>query len=206
MKEEQFKQNVENFIETLAKTKIDCFFNPWAEDGKQEGAALERCKNLQKFLLERQNPKFILIGEAPSYGARFTGIPMTSEKILTEYLEGYYLTSKNDTPIEENTAKTVWEVIKNDDKKFVMWNAFAFNKNIEGEYVEPKIEDITNDYNKKLFKMFLELYPNGNIITVGRSAQIAISYVISDYVRHPSHGGTNIFLEEMKVLINKYSN
>ena len=207
MNEKEFEEKLERFIETLKTTKITGYFNPWANDGGQENSANKRCNNLKKFLSKRMNAEFVLIGEAPSFGARYTRIPMTSEEMIIKYLEDKYELTSNQKPIHEDTASVVWDVINENSKKFVMWNAFAFNKNKKGDYVEPSIKDIENDKNKKIFKMFIELYPASKIIAVGRSAQTAISYAISDYVKHPSHGGANDFKKAFKkyVKLHKHS-
>ena len=82
-----FENNIENFIETLQKYKIKNVFNPWVDydekHDKNEHAPELRQKNLKKYLLARENAKYILIAEAPGYqGCHFSGIPMTSERLI----------------------------------------------------------------------------------------------------------------------------
>ena len=212
MKNNEFTQKVENFINLLKTTEIKDYFNSWIEvnkNDKEENAFEIRCENLKQFLTERENAKYILIGEAPSYGARYTGIPMTSDQIIYEKPEIF---SKNEYKLTsltihtEKTASIIWdEILKLDKtgKNFVMWNAFAFH-DIDQKYVKiPTEKQISIDENIKILKTFLSLFPDSKIIALGRKAQFAVSQALTEYVRHPSHGGEKTFRENFKLLIEK---
>ena len=127
------EEKIEKFIELLKKyeTPKDRF-NPWQQYDKSDislAAPVLRCDNLKKYLMERPKPKYILIGESPSIGARYTGIAMTSEKTFknSNLFNGYNYTSKNQNTTEK-TANIVWnELLKYGQDNFVIWNAYAFN-------------------------------------------------------------------------------
>ena len=94
------EEKIEKFIELLKKyeTPKDRF-NPWQQYDKSDislAAPVLRCDNLKKYLMERPKPKYILIGESPSIGARYTGIAMTSEEIFknSNLFNEYACTSK----------------------------------------------------------------------------------------------------------------
>ena len=160
MKNNEFEKKTENFINLLKTAKMENYFNSWIEvnkNDKEKNASEIRCKNLKQFLTERENAKFFLIGEAPSYGARYTGIPMTSEQIIYENPEifsksEYKLTSASIQ--SEKTASIIWdEILKIDKtgKNFVLWNAFAFH-NIDEKYVKnPTEKEISIDI-KNIFR------------------------------------------------------
>ena len=201
-----FEYKVTEFIEILKRTKIDNSFNPWAENSAEdiENAAEIRCKNLKKFLIEREKAEFVLVAEAPSCGARYTGIPMTSEEVFSmDMFKGYKKTSKRQSPIEEKTAKLLWKEIQKDNKRFVFWNSFAFNDDKTGKYKKPKIKEIEDKDNIKILKKFISLYPQSKLISVGRNAQIAIGMVYSEYIRHPSRCGEKIFCDKLKNFLLK---
>lgn len=211
---ESFEEKLKAFIYELKNTSIPDYFNPWQSsslDKDKDGAKIRR-DNLKNFLWERKDTvKYLLIGEAPSLGARFTGIPMVCEAILKEdsyknFFENIKTTSKKgDT--KENTSQVVWDsIVENnlDEKQFAIWNAFAFNKEETGSFVKnPSIKALTNENNLKLLKMFLDLFPNAEIIAIGRTAQHAIGYVKSEYLRHPSNGGKKVFSESFSKKIKK---
>ena len=89
---EEFNKKVEDFIETLKNfdmDKMDNVFNPWKDYDEShdfdESSPQKRCCNLCKYLKKREDAKYILIAEAPGYqGCHFSGIPMTSERLILQ--------------------------------------------------------------------------------------------------------------------------
>ena len=85
-----FEENVEEFINTLQGfKKMDNVFNPWQDYDEShdfdESSPPKRCCNLCKYLKKREDAKYILIAEAPGYqGCHFSGIPMTSERLILQ--------------------------------------------------------------------------------------------------------------------------
>ncbi|PYJ47540.1 MAG: hypothetical protein DME85_05025 [Verrucomicrobia bacterium] len=79
---------VEKFIKLLRKSPSGAVFNPWWQVDKQNdigrNAPAIRRKQLRAYLRKRLGKaKFAVIGEAVGYrGGHFSGIPMTSERIL----------------------------------------------------------------------------------------------------------------------------
>ena len=138
-----------NFDTSIFKRKI---FNPWAEFDDSDissDAPKIRTDNLKKYLLNQKNAKYILIAESPSLGARYSGIAMTSEKVINANNLSYKFSSKKSESgkyIYELTAKKVWDEIIEKKENFVMWNAFAYNiHEKEGRWFEnPTIEDKIN--------------------------------------------------------------
>src|SRR5713101_2163785 len=80
--------SVENFIRLLKKSPPNAVFNPWWQVDKQNdvgrNAPAIRRKQLAAYLRKRLGKiKLVVIGEALGYrGGHFSGIPMTSERIL----------------------------------------------------------------------------------------------------------------------------
>jgi uracil-DNA glycosylase len=81
-------ESIERFTGLLKESPGGAVFNPWWEADKQidiaRYAPAIRRKQLAAYLCERLGKaKFVVIGEALGYrGGHFTGIPMTSERIL----------------------------------------------------------------------------------------------------------------------------
>jgi hypothetical protein len=79
---------VDNFLRLLKKSPARAVFNPWWEVDKQNDAGRNapaiRRNQLQAYLEKRlRKAKVAIIGEAVGYrGGHFSGIPMTSERIL----------------------------------------------------------------------------------------------------------------------------
>src|SRR5215467_752194 len=80
--------SVERFIKLLKKSPGGAVFNPWWEIDKQNdlgrNAAAVRRKQLAAYFNQRLGKaRLVVIGEALGYrGGHFSGIPMTSERIL----------------------------------------------------------------------------------------------------------------------------
>ena len=208
---EVFEKKVNEFVEKLINTDKTKFkrniFNPWVEFDESDisdNAPNIRTANLKKYLLNHKNASYVLIAESPSAGARYSGIAMTSEKVInTNNLEYGYSSkkSKDGKYVYELTAKKVWDEILDKKENFVMWNAFAFNiHEKDGRWFEnPTIEEL--EQNLDILNSFLALYKDAQIITVGKTAQNALEILkFSNFesIRHPSNDFKKEFPQQFK--------
>ncbi len=83
-----FRKEVEQFLRLLRHSPAGAVFNPWWQfdaqnDGKPSSPGIRR-KQLGAYLQQRVGKaRFVIIGEALGYrGGHFSGIPMTSERML----------------------------------------------------------------------------------------------------------------------------
>lgn len=201
---DNFIEKLKNFDKSSIKRKI---FNPYAEYDENDISPLApciRCVNLKNFLLSNSDADYILIAESPSSGARYTGIAMTSEKVIEKYnLKNLSYTSFNQkkTRKGEITASKVWEQISKSKNKFVLWNSFAFNivENDKHWFENPEKKEV--ELNIDLLKDFMDMFPKAKIVAVGKTAQNALNMLnIKDFecVRHPSNDFKNEFKEQFK--------
>lgn len=211
--QEVFQNKVDNFIEKLVNFDKTIFkrnvFNPWAQFDESDispNAPKIRTSNLRKYLINQKNAKYVLIAESPSTGARYTGIAMTSEKVVSVNNLDYTCSSKKSAEgkfVYELTAKKVWDEILKKKNDFVMWNAFAFNiAEKDGRWFENPTEEELRQ-NLGILNSFLALYDEAKIITVGKTAQNALQILNFDgfdSVRHPS----NDFKKEFPLQFKKY--
>lgn len=211
---EVFEKKVNSFIEKLLTFDKSIFkrniFNPWVEFDESDissEAPKIRTQNLKKYLLNQKNAKYILIAESPSLGARYTGIAMTSEKVINlNNLEYSYTSqkSKNGKYVYELSAKKVWDEILSQKENFVMWNAFAFNIHEKDSrwFENPTEEELKQ--NLDILNSFLSLYQNAKIITVGATAKNALNILKFDdfeSIRHPSNDFKKEFSQQFKKYI-----
>ena len=81
-------ESIERFVRLLKQSPPGAVFNPWWQVDKQNdrgrNAPVIRRNHLRAYLRKRLGKaKVIVIGEALGYrGGHFSGIPMTSERIL----------------------------------------------------------------------------------------------------------------------------
>lgn len=214
------------FVSMLSKhPAMAQVFNPWrdvdtAYDCTPKAAAI-RCEQLTAYLSERlDSVKTVLIAEAPGYqGARFSGMAMTSERILLGkhaavraehvFVGAAQRTSRADSTrggeqgMNEPTATVVWSHLMQagfDARSFVLWNTFAFHPHSAGEPMTnrtPTTSEVAQA--APLLHQFLALFPNARIIALGRIAERTLGEfgVKAMAVRHPSMGGAAQFREQM---------
>src|SRR5215467_9481216 len=143
---------VERFIRLLKKSPGGAVFNPWWQvdelnDIDHKSPAIRR-EQLAAYLRKRiGKAKLVVIGEALGYrGGHFTGIPMTSERILLgrkkdggikpEQVFSTIKARRTSKPQErpdgfaEPTATIVWSSLLGlglKPEQFVLWNAFPWH-------------------------------------------------------------------------------
>lgn len=182
-----------------------------------------RQTNLKLYLekMKEKKPKVLFLGEAPGHrGSLKTGIPFTSENIIknNEYFKENigksFKVENNDNPESENSAKYVWESLRENKLTPLIWNIFPFHPFEKGKQYSnrtPNSEEINFGFD--LLKTLLELFNIEKVVTVGRKADSKrkeIAEIIKMdsnkkkdnilYVRHPARNGHNDFMQTIKNL------
>src|SRR6266852_1813685 len=134
------RDQLDNFVRLLKTSPSGAVFNPWWEVDRENDidrfAPIIRRQQLRAYVQERLGrAKLVVIGEALGYrGGHFSGIPMTSERMLLrrqqQILAGIKprRTSKpNVCPngFSEPTATIVWGALREiglRPHEFVLWN------------------------------------------------------------------------------------
>ena len=225
-------RTIEKFVQLLKKSPSGAVFNPWWQvDEKNDigpSAPAIRRKQLRAYLRQRLGKeKLALIGEAVGYrGGHFSGIPMTSERILLGRSNKVRMksddllsdvkprrTSKSEKwpdGFSEPTATIVWgELLRLGLKpdQFVLWNAFPWHS------FEPHRGILSNRTPNKsegsaglpVLKAFLELFPCEQVVALGKIAATQLEKLDVDahYVRHPASGGAKLFRQQIAALVQR---
>ncbi len=225
-------KSIDEFLRLLKKSPSGAVFNPWWEADEQNDAGPNapaiRRNQLRAYLQKRFRKAHIaVIGEAVGYrGGHFSGIPMTSERLLLGRSKTVRLksndffsninprrTSKSEKcpdGFSEPTATIVWGTllrlgIKPD--QFVLWNAFPWHS------FDPRRGRLSNRMPNKSeqaaglpgLKAFLELFPCDQVVALGRIAatQLEELNVNAHRVRHPASGGAKLFRQQIAKIANK---
>ena len=198
-------------------------FNPWWQCDEEndigpDSPAIRR-KHLAVYFGERLGKaRLAIVGEAIGYrGGHFSGIPMTSERMLLRRQQQILVgikprrTSKpNVCPngFSEPTATIVWAaLLKNGvvPDEFVLWNAFAWHsfnprRGLLSNRMPNKSEQTAG---LQVLKAFLELFPCDQVVALGKiaAAQLKALGVDAHCVRHPASGGAKLFRDQIARIV-----
>jgi len=224
--------SVERFIRLLRESPSGAIFNPWWQVDQQYDVVrttpIIRRKQLAAYLRSRLGKtKLALIGEALGYrGGHFSGIPMTSERILlgkkkNDGIEPEHVfssikaqrTSKREQcpdGFSEPTATIVWSSLLKlglKPEEFVLWNAFPWHS------FDPHRGMLSNRMPTKrersrglqALEAFLDLFPCEEIVALGNIAasQLKELNVECHRIRHPASGGAKLFRQQITKIVNE---
>lgn len=217
---------ISKFVESLKKTPRG-LFNPWYHQDKKNdlvpNAPDIRRKQLETYLTERkQSAKYLFIAEALGYqGGHFTGIAMTSERILLGFQEEKYgvkpehvfkteqpnRTSRPDLVekgMSEPTATIMWGALTDlgiDPYEVVLWNAVPWHPYNPQKGMLSNRTPLAGEMEAGLkhLKKFISLFNNPKIVAVGRKCEQSLSELEIEYigVRHPANGGAPKFRRQL---------
>jgi hypothetical protein len=225
-------ESIERFVRLLKQSPPGAVFNPWWEADKQNdvdrNAPVIRRKHLGAYLHKRLGKvQLVVIGEALGYrGGHFTGIPMTSERILLGKKEDAGIrpehvfssfnarrTSKREQCADgfsEPTATIVWSSLLRlglKPEEFVLWNAFPWHS------FDPRRGMLSNRIPTKrersaglsALKGFLDLFPCNEIVALGNVAASQLKELNAEMhqVRHPASGGAKLFRPQIAKIVQR---
>lgn len=220
---------IDEFIASL-KHNPEGLFNPWYhqddEHDETEDAPKIRRQQLKTYLSERvESAKYLFIAEALGYqGGHFTGIAMTSERILLGHQEPKYGVRPDHvfqtaepqrtscpTVIEkgmsEPTATIMWGALIDlgiNPYEVVLWNAVPWHPYKPDQGLLSNRTPTTDELDAGLehLKSFMNLFEDVEMVAVGRKCELSLSQLGVDHipVRHPANGGAPKFRRQVKNL------
>ena len=222
--------SIDDFLRLLKKSPSGAVFNPWWEVDEQNdvgrNAPALRRNQLRVYLQKRVGKANVaVIGEAVGYrGGHFSGIPMTSERLLLGRSKRFHLkprdffsdakprrTSKPEKcsdGFSEPTATIVWGTLLRlgiNPEQFVLWNAFPWHsfdsrRGMLSNRMPNKSERAAG---LPVLKAFLELFPCDQVVALGKiaAAQLEELNVNAHCVRHPASGGATLFRTQIAKIL-----
>jgi hypothetical protein len=222
--------SVEKFIRLLRKSPSGAVFNPWWQVDKQNdigrNAPAIRREQLRAYLRRRLGKaKFAVIGEAVGYrGGHFSGIPMTSERMLMGKLKDGGIEPKQifvgikprrtSKPkkfrrgFSEPTATIVWNALLNlgvSPEQFVLWNAFPWHsfdrrRGMLSNRTPTKKEQTAG---LPVLKAFLDTFRCDEVVALGKIANSLLEKLDVEMhrVRHPASGGAKLFRQQIAKIL-----
>jgi len=159
------------------------------------------CTNLSSYLIALCNPRFsgvLLVGEAPGYrGCAITGIPFTSERVLTTCSHHFLIAIRPSLTITgmgtERTATIVWKDLCTRHTLPAFWNAFPFHPHVTGNLFSnraPTAAEIA--IGTPFLTGIINILCPHIIIGVGKKAGSVLS-LLGHHLRvpHPSYRGAS---------------
>lgn len=225
-------KRLDKLVQQLERTPEGSFFNPWYDRDEEHDFDRDapdiRGRQLRAYLSDRlDSAQYLCIAEALGYqGGHFTGVAMTSERILLGYQEkphgipsdGVFRslepkrTSKPEVigkGFSEPTATIMWKALYKlglDPFKVVLWNALAWHP------YDPDDGMLSNrtptgaelEAGFPVLETFLELFEGRTVIAVGKKSAHCLEELGIDFreVRHPANGGAPKFRRQMKRILN----
>jgi uracil-DNA glycosylase family 4 len=166
--------------------------------------------------------RLVLIAEAPGFrGAKFSGIAMTSERILMDHQpkvpsSAVFDGEKSRTSLEalmplgfiEPTASITWSLLLSlglKPSEFVLWNSFPchpFKGTNPLTNRAPTPAELASCAH--VLPLMLELFDTAQVVAVGRVAQRALASLGLEVpnVRHPAMGGATAFRSQIMELLS----
>jgi uracil-DNA glycosylase len=217
------RKQLDNFVRLLKASPSGAVFNPWWEFDEENDIGPRtpaiRRKHLVAYFRERlSKARLAIVGEALGYrGGHFSGIPMTSERMLlgkqADIVAGIKprRTSKPSVcpdGFSEPTATIVWGALLKIGvlpDEFVLWNAFPWHsfdprRGLLSNRRPNKLEQLSG---RPVLKAFLELFPCEQIVALGKiaAAQLEQLGLNTHCVRHPASGGARLFREQIAKIV-----
>ena len=226
-------ESVKGFIKNLQETPAENLFNPWFDSDPENDispdAPQRRRSQFEAYLTERTGrAKYLFIAEALGYqGGHFSGIAMTSERILLGYQQPKYgvkpshvftsitpaRTSKpavNEKGMSEPTATIMWGALIDlgiDPYDVVLWNAVPWHPYHPEKGLLSNRTPLKHELNRGLhhLKSFLKLFPGTKPAAVGRKCEESLRTLDVDFtgVRHPANGGAPKFRRQVAKLVEE---
>lgn len=219
---------ISSFLTLLQKSHLPSVFNPWADydpdlDISPEAPTIRSNQLAQYLKLRLSSTKYIFIAEAVGYqGGRFSGIPLTSERILLghhpkvrpeDVIGQKGVRSSNPACLRLNaaergqgmaepTATVVWGTLLERGvapDSFVFWNIFPFHpfkpKSPQGLLTNRTPTPLELEHGAEIFRQFHRLFPAAKLFAIGVHADKTLQKLGIDasHLPHPANGHVNQF-------------
>lgn len=187
-------------------------FNQYADADPtldRRGAVAIRRSNLRAYLASfAAPPTLLVVGEAVGYrGGRFTGIPLTSERLLLDHQAfpyGARPTSRGE-PYAEPTASILWGVLAPYRAQVIAWNAVPLHPHALGDPLTNRTPTVAE--RRRYLPLLQAVYSRVGVqhaVALGNQAAAALTELGIQHtrVRHPANGGATAFRRQMAEVLH----
>jgi uracil-DNA glycosylase len=217
------RKQLDKFLRLLKASPSGAVFNPWWQIDEENDIGPHcpaiRRKHVASYFRERLGKaRLAIVGEALGYrGGHFSGIPMTSERMLLSkqpVIVADIKPRRTSKPsvcpdgFSEPTATIVWGALLKIGvlpDEFVLWNAFPWHsfdphRGLLSNRMPNKSEQLSG---RSVLKAFLKLFACEQIVALGKIAAARLEQlgVNAHCVRHPASGGAKLFRQQIARIV-----
>lgn len=232
------KVSILQFVRMVRRVpSTEVFANPYscydpALDAEEDSCRQRQYQLIRYLRYRKAAARVILVAEAPGYqGARFTGLAMTSERLLsgdrdilqqqnvfgrpdvyqrTSHIEATNKASVRERGFTEPTATIVWREIAavGLHRQIVLWNTFPFHPHQLGNRLtnrRPTLAEIEDQAG--ILTALTGLFDHDcTVVSVGNVARDQLQQlgIQAQHVRHPANGGAEAFREGIQAVFNEF--
>lgn len=185
--------------------------NQYAADGPPGNAVRRANLQLALELALQRGPDLLLVGEAPGYnGARRTGVPFTSERLLLAGVgplgqfgaeQGFVIATDDGRISSEQTATIAYRELGALGLFAVGWNAYPFHPHRLGVPASNRpLRAAEIQAGLDFLRRARGLFPALPVAAMGNSAARALTLLNIPHVklRHPAQGGAAQFAQGLR--------
>lgn len=204
--------NARRFAAHMASLEFANTFNPYrdrCEVFDVESAPDMRLDLLKRMLAlaEQDGVESLWVGRDLGYrGGRRTGLALTDEANMRRCAKRWSIDAAPVTtgaPVAERTAAVIWEVLDSILERVFLWNVFPLHPYERGKPFTNRAHNrVEREAGEEVLEALIQMLKPKRIFALGNDAARACERVGGGLevlaIRHPSYGGQNIFLSQIR--------
>lgn len=191
---------LDELVDSLPATSIGRTFNQYrdtcVDDAEPTSAPRTRLENLRTYLHARAAAGVVIVPEAAGYrGARHSGIPLLSERLIDESRDPWRRTSTHSNGWAEPSASIVRGLLREGgwEEATLIWNVIPTHP--QGATPHSNRPPLRGEEaaGRDILLRLLDILRPRHIVALGRTAQAALPAELhATPVRHPAQSGATL--------------
>jgi uracil DNA glycosylase superfamily protein len=203
---------IDRLVDDLARVTIGRTFNQYRDSGAEDRdpsmAAPVRVANLRAYLRGSEGCSVLAVAEAAGWrGARYTGIPLLSERQIDEEHCQFRRTSTHPRGFAEPSATIVRGVLREGgwERHVLVWNAVPTHPFAASPHSNRPPTRAEVQAGRDLLIRLAGIVRPRHVVALGRTAAAAIpAEMDAAAVRHPAQGGATLCRVQLRALLARW--